>query len=118
MDQHELLVDGRPVGSVVIARTLKDRSKGLLGRDGLAGALLLQPCSSVHTARMRFSLDVAFLDGDLRVRAVRTLRPWRLSRPRPRTQSVLEAEAGAFAIWGLAPGAQLDTRPVETTLGA
>lgn len=115
MDQHVLLVNGRPVGSVAIAHTLKDRSKGLLGRDELDGALLLQPCSSVHTARMRFSLDVAFLDGQLRVQAVRTLRPWRLSRPRPRTKSVLEAQAGAFAMWGLAPGAQLDTRPVETT---
>ena len=106
---------GRHQPVIAIARTLKDRLKGLLGRDGLDGALLLRPCSSVHTARMRFSLDVAFLDGQLRVQAVRTLRPWRLSRPRPRTESVPEAQAGAFAMWGLAPGAQLDTRPVETT---
>lgn len=108
MEHGQLHVDGRPVAQLEVARSLADRSKGLLGRDRLSGALLLQPCSSVHTARMRFSLDVAFLDKQLRVRAVRQLRPWRLSRPRLGIKAVLEAEAGAFATWGLARGSQLD----------
>jgi uncharacterized membrane protein (UPF0127 family) len=39
------------------------RRQGLLGRAGLAEgeALVLAPCSAVHTAFMRFRLDLIFL---------------------------------------------------------
>ena len=37
---------------------------GLLGRDGIEGALLLRPARSVHTLGMRFAIDVAFCDAD------------------------------------------------------
>jgi uncharacterized membrane protein (UPF0127 family) len=108
MDRYHLVVDGRPVTVVEVARSFAERSRGLLGRTGLDGALLLQPCSSVHTARMQFALDVAFLDADLRVRSVRSLEPWRLSRPRRHIKAVLEAEAGTFGVWGLQPGVLLE----------
>ena len=107
MDQWSLLVDGRPVAQVGVARTFAERSRGLLGRDGLDGALLFEGTSSIHTAGMRFALDVAFCDRDRRVQAVRRMRPWRLSRLRLRTRSVLEAEAGAFERWGLRRGSVL-----------
>jgi uncharacterized membrane protein (UPF0127 family) len=40
------------------------RKRGLLGRDGLAdgAALIIAPCSSVHTFFMRFPIDVIFAD--------------------------------------------------------
>ena len=38
------------------------RRRGLLGRDGFEGALVLAPCRHVHTARMRFAIDVALCD--------------------------------------------------------
>src|SRR5688572_33489701 len=40
------------------------RMKGLLGKRGLdpAEALIIRPCGSVHTAFMRFSLDLIFVD--------------------------------------------------------
>jgi uncharacterized protein len=41
--------------------TRADRRKGLLQRDGLGGALLIDRCRSVHTIGMRFALDVAFV---------------------------------------------------------
>ena len=46
--------------------TRSARRKGLLGRDGIDGALLLVPARSVHTIGMRFPLDVAWCDRDLR----------------------------------------------------
>jgi uncharacterized membrane protein (UPF0127 family) len=87
-----------------IATSYRARTRGLLGRDGLTGAMLLSPAASVHTVRMRFAIDVAYLDRRLRVLAVRTMVPGRFGRPRPRARHVLEAEAGSMAAWGLRPG--------------
>jgi uncharacterized protein len=94
-----------------IARSFRARSRGLLGRDGIDGAMLLSPAQGVHTFRMRFAVDVAYLDRRHRVLAVRTMAPGRLGRPRLRARHVLEAEAGAFARWGIRPGAQLTVEP-------
>lgn len=87
-----------------IAASYRARTRGLLGRDGVEGALLLTPAASVHTFRMRFPIDVAHLDRHLRVLAVVTMRPGRLGLPRLRSRHVLEAAAGAMAGWGLTVG--------------
>ncbi|MFG3286264.1 DUF192 domain-containing protein [Streptomyces sp. NPDC048111] len=94
---------GTPV-PLEIAASYRARTRGLLGRDGIEGAILLSPASSVHTFRMRFAIDVAHLDRHLRVVAVRTMVPGRLGAVRVRARHVLEAEAGAMAGWGLRPG--------------
>jgi uncharacterized protein len=71
----------------IVARTIETafdsptRNRGLLGRSGLADdhALILAPCSSIHTFFMQFAIDVAFVDrggGVLRVREA--LGPWRM----------------------------------------
>ncbi|MFJ3926657.1 DUF192 domain-containing protein [Streptomyces sp. NPDC090022] len=98
--------DGPPARAVPleIAASYRARTRGLLGRDCIAGAMLLTPAASVHTFRMRFPIDVAYLDRHDRVLAVRTMPPGRLGLPRPRARHVLEAEAGAMAAWGLRPG--------------
>lgn len=87
-----------------IAASYRARTHGLLGRTGIDGAMLLTPAASVHTFRMRFAIDVAYLDRYLRVLAVVTMPPGRLGLPRPRSRHVLEAAAGAMAGWGLRPG--------------
>ncbi|OEJ94611.1 DUF192 domain-containing protein [Streptomyces thermolilacinus] len=93
---------------VEIAASYRTRARGLLGRDGIDGAMLLTPCGSVHTFRMRFAIDVAYLDRRLRVIAVVPgMRPGRLGLPRPRARHVLEAEAGALERWGVRPGVRL-----------
>ncbi|MEV6651215.1 DUF192 domain-containing protein [Streptomyces sp. NPDC051219] len=90
-----------------IAASYRARTRGLLGRDGVDGAILLTPAGSVHTFRMRFSIDVAYLDRELNVIAVRTMKPGRLGLPRLRSRHVLEAEAGAMEAWGLRPGVRV-----------
>ncbi|WP_416977255.1 DUF192 domain-containing protein [Streptomyces sp. T028] len=87
-----------------IACSYRARTKGLLGRDALEGAMLLSPANSVHTFRMRMPIDVAYLDRRMKVLAVRTMPPGRLGMPRPRARHVLEAEAGAMAGWGVRVG--------------
>ena len=45
-------------------------------------ALWLQNCGSVHTAWMRFSIDLFFMDVDLRIVAIRrSVVPWRIAMP-------------------------------------
>ncbi|MFE5792898.1 DUF192 domain-containing protein [Streptomyces sp. NPDC056503] len=111
---------GVPVGPAVpveVAASYRARQRGLLGRDGITGAMLLTPANSVHTFGMRFPIDVAYLDRRLRVLAVVTMRPGRLGMPRPRARHVLEAEAGAMAEWGVRAGARV-TVTADPTPGA
>ncbi|MFJ8051446.1 DUF192 domain-containing protein [Streptomyces luteogriseus] len=91
-----------------IAASYRARTRGLLGRDFVEGAILLSPGNSVHTFRMRMAIDVAYLDRHLRVVAVRTMRPGRLGMPRLRARHVVEAEAGAMSGWGVRKGARVD----------
>ncbi|MCT7351219.1 DUF192 domain-containing protein [Streptomyces sp. 15-116A] len=90
-----------------IASSYRARTKGLLGRDSVKGALLLSPANSVHTFRMRMAIDVAYLDRRLRVIAVRTMPPGRLGLPRVRARHVVEAEAGVMEGWGLRVGSRV-----------
>ncbi len=110
-DQHWLLRDGDVLASVEVASHFAARAVGLLGKGSYDGAMLLPHTRAVHTLGMRFAIDVAFLDKELVVVATTTMRPWRLGHPRRRGRCVLEAEAGAFARWGLAPGDRLELRP-------
>jgi len=77
--------------------------KGLLGRDGLPAdeGLFIAGCDSIHTWFMRFTIDVVFLDRDLRVaRVAQRLRPWCLASCST-AGHVLELPAGAAAAAGI-----------------
>jgi len=105
-----LLRDGDVLATAEVADGLAQRSKGLLGRSGYEGAMVLPRTRSVHTMGMRFPIDVAFCDKELVVVGVTRLRPWRVSVPRRGGRSVVEAEAGAFERWGLKVGDKLELR--------
>ncbi len=107
MEAGWLVRDGERICAVEVARSFGDRSRGLLGRDGIDGALLLEPATSVHTFGMRFDLDVAFLNRELVVLRVVRMPRNRLGRPVLRARSVLEARAGAFERWDLQAGDRL-----------
>ena len=94
-----------------VARTGHDRRRGLLGRESIDGALVLQPCRHVHTIGMRFAIDVAFCDADGLVVRTASLRPWRLAPIVPRARFVIEAQAGAFDRWSLHAGDIVEIRP-------
>src|SRR5690606_831737 len=75
------------------------RLRGLLGGPRLAPgqALWLDPCRAIHTAGMRYAIDVAFVDGRGRVvRIIHGLRPWRWACCW-RARSVVEMAAGEAA---------------------
>ena len=68
-------------------------SSDMFGFDGL----LIKPCNSIHTFFMQYSLDVAFLDKDLKiVKIIRNLRPWRITGLYLKANQVLELKAGTL----------------------
>lgn len=108
MTAARLVVDGVDVAPLELATTAAARRRGLLGRDGLDGALWLAPAKQVHSLRMRFDLDVAYVGRDGTVLHVQALPRNRVTRVVWRARGVIEAEAGAAARWGLRPGAHVD----------
>ena len=89
--------EGRAV-SVPVARTFSSRLRGLMGRASLGEeeGLFLSNCSRVHCCFMRFSIDVLYLDSNLRGIEVETLFPWQLGKIVKGTCHVLEMPAGYF----------------------
>ena len=108
-----LLRDGDVVCALEMTDTFAERARGLLGRDGCEGALHLARARTVHTAGMKFELDVAFLSADLTVVQLVRVPPWRVALPRKGTRSVLQAEGGALARWGVRVADQLEIREVQ-----
>jgi uncharacterized membrane protein (UPF0127 family) len=105
-----LLRNGEVLATLEVAESLVDRARGLLGRDGIDGALLLRPARAVHTIGMRFPIDVALCDGDLVVITTMSLERYRVCLPRVRARAAVEAEAGAFERWNLRTGDQLEIK--------
>jgi uncharacterized membrane protein (UPF0127 family) len=105
-----LVRDGEVLASLEVADSFGRRGRGLLGREGIEGAILLKPARSVHTIGMRFPIDVAFCDREMVVVRTVRMRRHRLGRPCLKACQVIEAEAGAFDRWGLRVGDQLDVK--------
>ena len=64
-----------------VAHTFLERTRGLIGRKGLAPGhgLLIERCNAIHTFFMKFPIDAVFLDRKNRVvKTVRGIRPGRL----------------------------------------
>ena len=87
----------RVASTVEVARTRNARRRGLLGRDHLdaATALILDPCSAVHTAFMRFNIDVVFVNrAGYTVKIVENVPPWRMAVSLS-AHTVIEMAAGS-----------------------
>lgn len=95
---------------VELAVDSESRRRGLLGRDGFeaGSALVIAPCSAIHTFFMRFAIDVVFAARDGRVLKV--------CRGVPRSRialklgafAAIELPAGSLAAADPEPGDQLE----------
>lgn len=100
------------VQKLLVAESVRERMRGLLGRKNLPEdtGLLIRPCRSIHMWFMRFPIDAAFLDRELRVlKIARGLRPWRIAWAPGKTRCVLETAEGVLA------GVNTGDRLVETS---
>ncbi len=105
-----LVHEGTVLASLERANSFTSRAIGLLGREGFDGALLLEKTRSVHTFGMRFPIDVAFCDDEMRVIRVITMPRHRISRIQFGASCAIETEAGRFRHWDVAVGDQLEIR--------
>ena len=107
-----LVREGDVLASADIARSARERTVGLLGRDpgSVAGALVLRPCRQIHTLGMRFPIDVAFCDREGVVLRAVTVSPWRVTRVVWRSGFVVEAAAGSFERWQLRAGDTIEVK--------
>ncbi len=105
-----LLVKDQVVASLEIASSRRERRRGLIGRSGIEGALLLERTRSVHTFGMHFMIDVAHCDAEMLVLRVATMPANRVGLPVWRARSVIETEAGNLRRWGVTEGTQLEIR--------
>lgn len=105
-------------GSIVAAFTeaafsRASRNRGLLGRNNLppGHALLIAPCTSIHTWFMRFPIDVIFVKRDGRVVKIRSaVPPWRFVVALG-AYAVVELPTGAIAQAGVKVHDRLELEP-------
>jgi len=84
---------------VTIADSFVSRLVGLLGKKVLKpdGGMWIVPANAVHTIGMLFTFDLLLIDKDFKVVGVRELvRPFRITRPNFRAESVIELPAHAI----------------------
>lgn len=107
------MVNSLPNARMVVRNTTRDtqiadnlevagsgpkRTKGLLGRKGLAHGegLWIVPCEAVHTFFMKFPIDLIYLDRKQQVKKIRnSVSAWRISGCLS-AHSVLELPAGTI----------------------
>jgi uncharacterized protein len=80
-----------------VAETGLTRIVGLLGESELlpGDGLLIVPSQSIHTWGMQFPIDIAFLDNEWKVIAIRPdMRPFRMTRMFWKAAAVLELPSG------------------------
>jgi len=100
--------------TVEVALTSADRRRGLLGRNNLdvSAAFVLSPCCAIHTAFMRFPIDVIFLDREGEViKVVRDLAPWRMAMA-SRARAVVEFSGGSLRSRDILSGDRIYLRGV------
>jgi uncharacterized membrane protein (UPF0127 family) len=94
-----------------IADTMLARMKGLLFTDGLGAdeGLWIEPCNSIHTFGMRFTIDALFLDGSGKViKIVPRMKPWKMTWIAPKARGVLELPEGQIERTGTRVGDELE----------
>jgi uncharacterized membrane protein (UPF0127 family) len=102
------------LNNVKAADTFSLRTMGLMFRESMGemDGLVLEPCNSIHTFFMKFSIDVVFLNSKNKViKIFRELPPWRITRMYFSASKVLEMEAGKLSS-DLTEGETLDFRDV------
>ena len=108
-----LLRDGDVVCALELADSPAERG-ALRGRPGCDGALHVAGVRSVHTAGMKFTVDVAFLSTDLTVVRMTRLKPWQRAVGGRAARSAVQTEAGSLERWGVRVGDQLEVREVAS----
>ncbi|MEW5693974.1 MAG: DUF192 domain-containing protein [Candidatus Hydrogenedentota bacterium] len=97
------------ISQIEKADSFLERLKGLMFRSNIDDdyGLWIEPCNSIHMLGMRFSIDVIYIDSELRIlKLVKNLKPYRFSFCF-NAHSALETRSGFVAKTGLCLGEKL-----------
>lgn len=95
---------------VKVADSVLSRLVGLLGRRSLdpESGVWIVPCNTIHTIGMLFSIDVVLVDKDFKVVGLHEfVRPFSITRPNFRAESVIELPPHTIFRSGTSIGDQL-----------
>jgi hypothetical protein len=98
-------------GQAVVADTIFKRLKGLLGEKEIVNgqALVIKPCSSIHTFFMRFPIDILFVGKDNKIiAAISSLPAFRASKIYFNAAYVIELPAGLLKATSTSAGDLLE----------
>lgn len=98
-----------------VAVSLWRQTIGLMGRKAFPPdtGLLIPHCNGIHTAFVRFPIDVIFLnDASVVVRTIPALAPWRIIGFVRGAKSVVELPAGTLRQKRITVGQQLNFAPL------
>ena len=105
-----LVSEARVLASADVAKSSRERRKGLRGQRDIDGAFVIPECRWVHTLGMKVPIDVAYVDEAGVVFKIVRMRRWRLGAPVRKAKWLIEASTGAFERWGLAIGDVVELR--------
>lgn len=96
-----------------VADTMVSRFVGLLTTKGLeeGEGLWIEPCNSIHTWFMKFTIDAVFLDkqGNV-VKVASRMKPWKLTAIARKARGVLELPEGMIEKTGTQVGDQVERK--------
>ena len=96
-----------------VANTMVTRFVGLLSSKGLAEGegLWIEPCNTIHTWFMKFTIDAVFLDkqGNV-VKIAPRMKPWKLTSIARKARGVLELPEGMIEKTGTQVGDQVERK--------
>ncbi|BCM24827.1 DUF192 domain-containing protein [Methyloradius palustris] len=98
------------VNKVWLAKSILQRMRGLLFRKSLEPdqAMLIRPCSSIHTIGMTYPLDIVFIDAQgIVLKALKNVRPLRMAFA-INAYATIEFYAGEIERIGIQRGDYLD----------
>ncbi len=98
------------ISNLEIADSFFSRAKGLLGTKKLNQdqGLWIHQCNSIHTFFMNYTIDCIFIDKNLVVQKIfQNVKPYRMTLPVFKANSVIEVAAGVSNNWNLKSGDQL-----------
>ena len=95
--------DDMKICQAMEAKNIFSRARGLMFKSPLKEdtGLLIEfskqlKSRSIHSAFMRFTIDLIFIDSEMKVTNLATLKPWRVYNPKTECRWVLEAPEGTI----------------------
>lgn len=93
-----LIYESNTIAKVFIADNFLNRFLGFMfHKKPHYEAILFNPCNSIHTFFMKFSIDVLFINEDMEVvKKLEGIKPGKVVMPHKKSKMVIEGNEGMF----------------------